>query len=146
MQLNFNETRLRERLAALSISHQIAFVASCCERAAPTYIEFSELEHLPTGALVEEVQRRTWLACLDRKAGVTERGLAKQLSRAGMQMKDWYPSELHTFASPCLVVVYYAADFQLTGSVKSASECGRFFVRGPRRRCHQPKRVYKRHS
>jgi uncharacterized protein YjaG (DUF416 family) len=125
--LAFDEMRLRERLATLSSDRQMAFVASCCERAAATYLEFAHLAYLDAEVvrLVQQCLELTWKACLDITAGVSERNLANELWHLSRADPD--PAvPLSRYALDCVAVVYFAADFQLTGALESASESGRW--------------------
>jgi uncharacterized protein YjaG (DUF416 family) len=125
--LAFDELRLRERLAGLSADRQMAFVASCCERAAATYLEFAHLAYLDAEVvrLVQQSLELTWKACLDMTVGVSERSLANELWHLSRADPD--PAvPLSRYALDCVAVVYFAADFQLTGALESASECGRW--------------------
>jgi uncharacterized protein YjaG (DUF416 family) len=125
--LAFDEMRLRERLATLSSDRQMAFVASSCERAAATYLEFAHLAYLDAEVvrLVQLCLELTWKACLDITAGVSERSLANELWHLSRADPD--PAvPLSRYALDCVAVVYFAADFQLTGALESASESGRW--------------------
>jgi uncharacterized protein YjaG (DUF416 family) len=68
--VDFDEAELKERLAVLRDSHQRAFVASCIERAAPTYLKFAEIADLEDSAsLVRHVVEATWRGCIDPNEG-----------------------------------------------------------------------------
>jgi hypothetical protein len=124
--LDFEEERLRERLAGLQLPHQIAFVASCCERAAPICIEFAQRSYLShEEKLIRDVTDLTWHGSLEPESRLSERSVANELWRFASMDTDW-AQPLSTYVPDCAMVLYFAADFQLTESVKSASEAARW--------------------
>jgi hypothetical protein len=125
-QLDFEEERLRARIAGLQVPHQLAFVASCCERAAPTCIEFAERSYKEEEArLCKDVTAITWRGSLDPESRLRDRSVANELWRIARMESDWN-QPLSTYVSNCATVLYFAADFQLTESVESASESARW--------------------
>jgi hypothetical protein len=124
--VDFDEAELRERLAGLRESHQRAFVASCIERAAPTYLSFAEIAYLEESAsLVRQVVEATWRGCTDPKRGITERSIANELWH--LARTNWDPAvTLGQYAEDCVTALYFGADFQLTGDLKAASESARW--------------------
>lgn len=102
------------RLAALPFAHQAAFVASCCERATPTSIEYAQMAYLPDEALLlKQVTELAWRACVEPDARIQDRGLANELWRyARMDSDSVQP--LSRYVGDCASVLYFAADFHLT--------------------------------
>jgi uncharacterized protein len=62
MDENFNEflARLEERVRTLPVSHQMAFSASCCERAFPNYSRFSREVHWGDPGVFRLALDRMW--------------------------------------------------------------------------------------
>jgi uncharacterized protein YjaG (DUF416 family) len=88
--LEFDEQRLSQRLGVLPLNHQAVFVASCCERAAPTCIEFAERSYMQQEAqLCKDVTEVTWQGSLDPEARLQERSVANELWRFAMIETDW---------------------------------------------------------
>ena len=124
--LDFDEERLLARIGGLQFPHQIAFVASCCERAAPTCIEFAERSYTQEEAqLCRDVTALTWRGSLDPKSRLRDRSVANELWRIARMETDWN-QPLSAYVPDCASVLYFAAEFQLTESVKSACESARW--------------------
>jgi hypothetical protein len=75
--------------------------------------------------LCKDVTEVTWHGSLDPEARLQERSVANELWRFAMIETDW-AQPLSTYIPDCASVLYFAADFQLTESVKSASEAARW--------------------
>lgn len=125
-QLNFDEERLRERLSKLTFGHQLAFVASCCERAMPTCAEYADGADMQDQAqLASDVTELAWRGSLEPEARLQERSVANELWRFARMDNDW-AKPMTRYVPDCVSVLYFAADFQLTGTVASASETARW--------------------
>jgi uncharacterized protein YjaG (DUF416 family) len=124
--LGFDEKRLQGRLAVLEPARQLAFTASCCERAAATCIDYALRSDMGDEAkVVKDVTELAWRATLEPGAALKERSVANELWHFARMDNDWV-DPMTTYIPDLVSAVYFAADFQLTRSLKSATECARW--------------------
>lgn len=124
--LDFDEVALQERLGTLNFERQMTFVASCAERAAPTCIAYFESNRIDADAnLIWEVVATSWRAALDPEERLKDRSVADELWRQASIDGEWH-QPITSYVPDCASAIYFAADFQISGSLKSASESARW--------------------
>ena len=124
--LDFDEAVLRGRLTALTFGGQLVFVASCAERAAPTCIAHFESNRMDADArLIGEVVETSWRGALDPELRLKDSGVADELWRLASIDGVWH-QPITSYVPDCASAIYFAADFQISGSLKSATESARW--------------------